>query len=152
MNRMQWIREKLFSPVGLHMVGFGVLAVAVIVLGVKVGLDWRETSASNADVIAGTLAEQKMLEIQTTPLRGLDKKVVLSRDQIADFYGKRVPSSYSAILARLGEVESKTKVHLTRMLYTQSPGSGDLTEIHMEGGAERGLHRDHALHQWHGAQ
>ncbi|HEY9127233.1 MAG TPA: hypothetical protein VIM62_08900 [Acidobacteriaceae bacterium] len=134
MNRIQWIRERLFSPVGLHMVGFGVLAIAVIVLGVRVGLDWRETSASNADVIAGTQAELKAMELQTAPLRGLDKKVSLSRTQIADFYDKRIPPSYSAILERLGQVEEKAHVHLTRVQYAQAPGSGDLTEIRMEAG------------------
>jgi hypothetical protein len=134
MNRMQWIRERLFSTVGLHMVGFGVLAIAVIVLAVRVGLDWRTTSASNADVIAGTQAELKALELQTAPLRGLDKKVALSRTEIAEFYTKRIPPSYSAILERLGEVETKSRVHLTRVQYSQAPGSGDLTEIRMEAG------------------
>jgi hypothetical protein len=134
MNRLQWIRERLFSLVGLHMVGFGVLALAVIVLGIRVGLDWRETSASNADVIAGEQAELKAMELQTAPLRGLDKKVGLSRTQIAEFYEKRIPPSYSAILERLGEVEAKTHVQLTRVQYAQAPGSGDLTEIRMEAG------------------
>lgn len=134
MNRIQWIRERLFSQVGLHLLGFSILALAVIVLGVRVGLDWRETSASNADVIAGTQAELKAMELQTAPLRGLDKKVVLSRAQIEEFYGKRIPPSYSAILERLGEVESKAHVHLTRVQYSQAPGSGDLTEIRMEAG------------------
>ena len=134
MNRTQWIRERLLSQVGLHMVGFGILAIAVIVLSVRVGLDWRETSASNADAIAGTQAELKALELETSPLRGLDKKVVLSRTQIADFYGKRIPPSYSAILERLGEVGQKTHVTMTRVQYAQAPGSGDLTEIRMEAG------------------
>lgn len=134
MNRMQWIRERLFSPVGLHTVGFSILAIAVIVLGVRVGLDWRTTSSSNADAIAGTQAELKAMELQTAPLRGLDKKVALSRTQIEDFYAKRVPPSYSALLERLGEIEEKSHVHLTRVQYSQAPGSGDLTEIRMEAG------------------
>jgi type IV pilus assembly protein PilO len=134
MNRMQGIRERLFSPVGLHAVAFGILAIAVLVLGVRVVLDWRTTSASNADAIASTQTELKALELQTAPLRGLDKKVVLSRTQIAQFYDKRIPPSYSSILERLGDIEAKSHVHLTRVQYTQAPGSGDLTEIRMEAG------------------
>jgi len=132
----QWtaIREKAFSPVGLHVAGFVVLAVATIVLSIRVGLDWSETSASNADAIAGKQAELRTLEIQTKPLRGLDKKVELSRAQIDDFYAKRIPPSYSSILERLGEVSSKAPVGLTRVVYTPAPGSGDLTEIRMEVG------------------
>lgn len=134
MNRMQWIRERLFSPVGLHAVGFGILAIAVLVLGLRVILDWRTTSASNTDAIAGKQVELKALELQTAPLRGLDKKVVFSRSQIEEFYSKRIPPSYSSILERLGEVEEKSHVHLTRVQYSQAPGSGDLTEIRMEAG------------------
>jgi hypothetical protein len=132
----QWtqIRERLLSPVGLHAVGFGILAVATIVLGVRVGLDWQATSSSNQDALAARAVELKMLELQTAPLRGLDKKVDLSRKQIDDFYGKRIPPSYSAILEQLGQVSAKGPVRLTRVQYTQAPGSGDLTEIRMDAG------------------
>jgi type IV pilus assembly protein PilO len=128
------VRERLFSPVGLHGVGFGVLAVATIVLGIRVGLDWRATSSSNVEAIAGRQAQLRTLQIQTAPLRGLDKKVEESRKQIDTFYDKRIPPSYSAILGRLGELKEKGPVRLTRVQYTQALGSGDLTEIRMDAG------------------
>jgi len=134
MSRTTEIRERLFSPVGLHAVGFGILAVATILLGIRVVLDWRTTSSSNADAIASRQAELRTLQIQTAPLRGLDKKVELSRKQIDAFYEKRIPPSYSAILARLGELQTKSNVRLARGGYTQAPGSGDLTEIRMDFG------------------
>jgi type IV pilus assembly protein PilO len=134
MSRWAQIREKLFSPVGLHSVGFGLLAVATIVLAVRVGLDWRTTSSSNADAIASQEAQLRVLQMQTAPLRGLDKKVELSRAQIDDFYAKRVPPSYSAILERLGDLKTKGPVQLSRVGYTQALGSGDLTEIRMDAG------------------
>jgi len=134
MSRATEIRERLFSPVGLHAVGFGILAVATILLGIRVVLDWRTTSSSNADAIASRQAELRTLQIQTAPLRGLDKKVELSRKQIDGFYEKRIPPSYSAILARLGELQTKSNVRLARGGYTQAPGSGDLTEIRMDFG------------------
>jgi type IV pilus assembly protein PilO len=128
------MRERLFSPLGLHAVGFGVLAVATILLGIRVGLDWRATSSSNVDAVAARQAELRRLQIQTAPLRGLDKKVDLSRKQIDAFYAKRIPPSDSAILERLGELSAKGPVRLTRGQYTQAPGSGDLTEIRIDAG------------------
>jgi type IV pilus assembly protein PilO len=134
MSRFTMIRERLFSPVGLHAVGFSVLAIATILLGIRVGLDWRATSSSSQDAMAGRQAEMRTLELQTAPLRGLDKKVDLSRTQIEEFYAGRIPPSYSAFLARLGELKQKAPVQLTRASYTQAPGSGDLTEIRMDAG------------------
>ncbi len=134
MSRISMVRERLLSPVGLHAIGFGVLAVATILLGVRVGLDWRATSSSNVDAVASRKAELRTLEIQTTPLRGLDAKVALSRQQIDDFYQKRVPPSYSAILEQLGVLSAKGPVRLTRVQYTQALGAGDLTEIRMDAG------------------
>ena len=133
-TRSLWIRERLLSPVGLHAVGFGILAIATIVLGIRVGLDWRTTSQSNEDAIAGRQAELRALQIQTAPLRGLDKKVALSSAQIENFYEKRVPPHASVILEDLGTLQSKTGVRLTRAQYTQAPGSGDLTEIRIDAG------------------
>jgi hypothetical protein len=128
------VRERLFSPVGLHAVGFGVLAIATLLLGIRVVLDWRATSASNVDAVANEQLQLKVLEMQTAPLRGLDKKVDLSRQQIDDFYAKRIPPSYSAILETLGALKAKGPVALSRVGYTQAKGSGDLTEIRMDAG------------------
>jgi type IV pilus assembly protein PilO len=134
MSRITGMREQLFSAVGLHAVGFGLLAIATILLGIRVGLDWRTTSSSNVDAIASRQTDLRTLQIQTAPLRGLDKKVDESRKQIDDFYEKRIPPSYSAIAERLGELKAKGPVQLSRVQYTQAPGSGDLTEIRMDAG------------------
>jgi type IV pilus assembly protein PilO len=134
MSRFSMIRERVFSPVGLHAVGFCVLAIATILLGVRVGLDWRATSSSSLEEMAGRQAEMRTLELQTAPLRGLDKKVDKSRAQIEEFYAKRIPPSYSAFLVQLGELKQKAPVQLTRVSYTQAPGSGDLAEIRMDAG------------------
>ena len=134
MSRMTLVRERLFSPVGLHAVGFTILAIATVVLGIRVGLDWRATSSSNMDAMAGKQLELRMLQLQPAPLRGLDKKVSLSREQIDDFYAKRIPPSYSSIAERLGELKAKGPVNLTTLQYTQAKGSGDLIEIRMNAG------------------
>jgi len=134
MSGMSWVRERLFSPVGLHAVGFGVLAVATIALGARVGLDWRAISAGNREEVEGKKAELRALMIQTAPLRGLSTKVDESRAQIDQFYAKRIPPSYSAILETLGQIKAKGPVQLSRAGYTQAPGSGDLTEIRIDAG------------------
>jgi hypothetical protein len=134
MSRMSDFRERLFSPVGLHAVGFGILAVATLLLGIRVGLDWRATSNSQMDALQTKRVELKMLQVQTAPLRGLDKKVELSRTQIDEFYAKRVPPSWSAVLEQLGALATKAPVRLSRVQYKQSPGSVDLTEIKMDAG------------------
>ena len=127
-------RERLLSPLGLHAVGFGLLAVATLLLGIRVGLDWRATSESNQDAMATRQAQLRAFELQTAPLRGLDQRVAQSRKQIDDFYAKRIPPSYSAILESLGALQTKDAVQLTRVQYTQAVGSGDLTEIKMDAG------------------
>ena len=134
MSRLTQVRERLFSPVGLHAIAFGILAIATIVLGVRVVLDWRATSSGAVDAIAQKQLELRMLEVQTAPLRGLDKRVALSRSQIEEFYAKRVPAKWSTILEQLGQLSNKGDVRLSRVQYTQHPGSGDLTEIRMDAG------------------
>ena len=134
MSKMGTFREQLFSAFGLHLAGFSILAIVTLALAIRVGLDWRTTSASNADAIAGKQAGLKLLEFQTLPLRGLDKKVDLSRKQISQLYDDRIPPSYSAILERLGQIATKGPVSLTRVVYSPRPGSGDLTEIRMDVG------------------
>ena len=134
MSDFKQVREKLFSAVGLHAVGFGILAIATLLLGIRVGLDWRATSSSNVDALESRQAELRTLQVQTAPLRGLDKRVALSREEIDNFYGKRIPPSYSSILERLGQLQVKSGVRLTRNQYTQAKGSGDLTEIRMDAG------------------
>jgi hypothetical protein len=134
MSRMSVLRDRLFSPVGLHAVGFGLLAAATIFLGIRVGLDWRTISSGNRDEIAGKQAELRALTIQTAPLRGLGTKVGQSREQIDAFYTKRIPPSYSSILETLGQLKAKGPVQLSRAGYTQAPGSGDLTEIRIDAG------------------
>jgi type IV pilus assembly protein PilO len=134
MSAMTQVRERLLSPLGFHAVGFGLLAIATIVLGIRVGLDWRATSSSHQDAMATRQTELRTLQFQTAPLRGLDKKVAESSKQIDEFYAKRIPPSWSAVLERLGDLKTKGPVQLTRVQYTVAPGSGDLAEIRMDAG------------------
>ena len=74
------------------------------------------------------------MDLQTAPLRGLDKRVDETRSQMRSFYDKRIPANYSTISSRIGDLEVASGVRLTRVQYTQGLPGPDLTEITMEAG------------------
>jgi type IV pilus assembly protein PilO len=127
-------RERLTSPLTWHFAGVAVLAVLTIGLAIRFGLDWAATSGSSTDALAGKQIQLKALDLQTAPLRGLDKKVVEAHKQIAEFYSKRIPPNYSSISTRVGELEIASGVRLSRMQYTQGPPGAELTEITLDAG------------------
>jgi type IV pilus assembly protein PilO len=127
-------RERLASPLTWHFAVFAVMLLLVIGLAVRFGLDWAATNGRSTDALAGKQVELKALDLQTAPLRGLDKRVEESRSQIQTFYGKRIPPNYSSIATRVGELQVKSGVRLSRVNYTQGPPGSDLTEISMDAG------------------
>ncbi|MGD0730567.1 MAG: hypothetical protein ABR956_04840 [Terracidiphilus sp.] len=127
-------RERLASPLTWHYAGAGVLLVLVIVLGIRLGFDWAATNGRSTDALASKQIELKALEMQTAPLRGLDKRVDDSRRQIRAFYEKRIPPNYSSIAERIGDLQVASGVRLSRVQYTQGPAGVDVTEISMDAG------------------
>ena len=85
-------------------------------------------------MLAGKQVELKALDLQTAPLRGLDKRVEQTRAQMHSFYERRIPPNYSSISARIGDLGVASGVRLTRVQYTQGKPGSDLTEINMEAG------------------
>lgn len=132
-SQTEW-RERLASPLTWHYAGLTVLIVIVIGLGVRLGMDWTATHGSTTDALEGNQVRLKALELQTAPLRGLDGRVVESREQMKQFYARRIPANYSTIASRIGELQVRSGVRLSRVLYTQGAPSGDLTEISMDAG------------------
>jgi Tfp pilus assembly protein PilO len=125
-------RERLASPLTWHMVGFFLLLALAVALAIRLGLDWSVMDSHSIEVLAGKQIQLRALEIQTLPLRGLDQRVEKSREQLEDFYQKRIPPNYSSIDARIVELQVDSRVRLTRVQYTQGdPGPG-LTEISMD--------------------
>jgi type IV pilus assembly protein PilO len=127
-------RERLTSPLNWHMAGFSVLLVLVIGLGIRLGLDWAATNGRSTDALAGKQIELKALDMQTAPLRGLDKRAEAAREQIKTFYDKRIPPNYSSIDIRIGELQLKSGVRLSRVQYTHGQPGADLTEISIDTG------------------
>lgn len=127
-------RERMASPLTWHYVGLGVMILLVLVLAIRLGMDWSATDSSSNDALVNKQIELKTLEVQTAPLRGLEGRVKDSRVQIQNFYADRIPANYSSILTRIGELEVKSGVHLSRVQYSQGTSVGDLTEISMDAG------------------
>lgn len=125
-------RERMSSPLTWHYIGVAVLSLLVLVLAIRLGLDWVATNASSNDALVSKQIELKTLELQTAPLRGLDQRVVESRKQIEDFYARRIPANYSSIAAEVGALAVKSGVQLSGMQYTQSSTAGDLTELSLD--------------------
>jgi type IV pilus assembly protein PilO len=134
MSEQTSLRERLASPLTWHYAGLTVLILLVMGLGVRLGMDWSATHGSTTDALADDQVRLKALELQTAPLRGLDKRVVESRQQMRQFYARRIPANYSSIATRIGDLEVRSGVRLSRLLYTQGAVSGDLTEISLDAG------------------
>jgi len=125
-------RERLASPLIQHYIASALLLLLVIGLTVRIGLDWAATHGSSADAQMNSQVQLKTLELETTPLRGLEGRIEDSRGQIETFYSKRIPPSYSAIATRVGELQVKAGARLSRVQYTQGQAGAYLTEISMD--------------------
>jgi type IV pilus assembly protein PilO len=129
----QW-PERMASPLSWHYGGLAVLIALVIGLSVRLGYDWSTLTSSSAEALASKQAQLKALDLQTAPVRGIDQRVAQSREQMQEFYAKRIPADYSLIASRIGELEVKSGVRLSRLQYAQGVPTGDLTEISMDAG------------------
>jgi Tfp pilus assembly protein PilO len=106
----------------------------MVVVATRFGMDWAAIRASSADALSGKQMELKAMEMQTAPLRGMDQRVVETRDQVKTFYADRIPANYSSFATRIGELQVKSGVRLTRLQYTQGKPGTDLTEIFLDAG------------------
>jgi len=127
-------RESLLSPLTWHYAGLAILLVVAIGLAVRLGLDWVATNGRSTDALASKQLELKALDLETAPLRGLDRRVAESHEQMLAFYDKRIPANYSTIATRLGELSVSSGVRLSRLQYAPGAPGSDLTEISMDAG------------------
>ena len=128
------MRERLQQPLTWHVAGTVLLAVAVAAMAVRLGMDWQAMHSSSSEALLAKQMELKTLTLRTAPLRGLDQRVSKTRAQMDDFYAQRIPSSYSSIAARIGELEVKSGVRVSLVTYAQKQGSEKLTEIVLDAG------------------
>ncbi len=119
MGNLQNLRRK-FAVIAAVLVALG--AAALIFLFTPLG---RTQKAAQQQYEAARVRLRSKLE-EVTPLRGMDGKLVVAKDEIADFYNSRIPSEGSAITAELGKLASENRVHITQGRYdtedTEVPG------------------------------
>jgi Tfp pilus assembly protein PilO len=126
--------ESLRSPLTWHYAGLTILLALAIGLAVRLGLDWAATNGRSTDALASKQLELKALDMQSAQLRGLDKRVTDSHEQMLAFYDKRIPANYSTIATRLGALSVSSGVRLSRLQYAPGAPGTDLTEISMDAG------------------
>jgi type IV pilus assembly protein PilO len=127
-------RERLTSPLTWHYAGFGLLLALAIGLAVRLGLDWAAIDRRAGEVVAGKQVELRALEHETAPLRGLDKKVAVTRAEMNNFFAKRIPPNYSSIVSEFNGLAVKDGVRLSRAQFSQGAPGLDLTEISIDSG------------------
>ena len=128
------MRERLASALTWHYAGFAVIALLVIGLAIRLGMDWAATNGRSTDALESKQMELRTQEFETAPLRGLDKRVADTRERMAEFYDKRIPGNYSSIATRVGDLQVKSGVRMSRMQYTQGKPGDYLTEISLDCG------------------
>ena len=129
----QW-RDWLRSPVTLHVSGALLLCAAVLYLGIRLVVDWSATDSNSSNALQSKRMNLQVLTRENRTLEGLDKRVDVSRNRIAAFYADRIPTTYSSIATRIGELQVASGVQLSRVQYAQGPPGTDLTEITMDAG------------------
>ncbi|HWE86647.1 MAG TPA: hypothetical protein VG267_17015 [Terracidiphilus sp.] len=127
-------RERLASPLTWHYAGFAVLLVAVIALAARFALDWAAISSHTHDTILDRQIQLHTLKAETEPLRGLDQRLVTTKDQIKTFYDTRIPANYSTIATQIGNLEIASGVRHTHLQYAQRPPVNNLSEIVLDAG------------------
>jgi len=127
-------REHLASPLTWHYAGFAVLLVAVVAMGARFGLDWAAISAHTHDTILDRQIKLHLLKSETEPLRGIDKRLLTTSDQIKTFYATRIPANYSTLAAQIGKLEVDSGVRLSSVRYSQRPPANNLSEIVIDAG------------------
>lgn len=91
------------------------------------------SSASRKEELQRLTLEQRQKTRQVEPLRGLDKKVALAKNEIDQFYRERIPTRESVISDEMGKLAAQNGVKLGQVKYeTKESESVGLTPVFME--------------------
>ncbi len=107
--------RKRFTTVAIILVVLDVAAVGFLVSPLGRSRSVREAEWAEAR------RELQVKKADAVPLRGMDKKLDLARQQIAAFYKDRFPAQYSAVSSELGKVASETGVRVSQISYDPKP-------------------------------
>ena len=91
------------------------------------------SSASRKEELQRLTTEQRLKTREIEPLRGLDKKVALAKDEINQFYRDRIPTHGSVIYEEMGKVAAQNGVKLGEVKYeTKDPEDVGLIPVYIE--------------------
>jgi len=91
------------------------------------------SSASRKEDLQRLTIEQRQKTREVEPLRGLDKKVVLAKNEIDQFYRERIPTRESVISDEMGRLAADNGVKLGQVKYeTKEEEAVGLTPVYME--------------------
>lgn len=131
MKTADW-QKRYLTPLNLHLAGVIAFLVLDIVLGARLGYVWHQARGTAEDQLNAQRNNNKTLNMQNAPLRGLDVKIAKASAAIDTFYDKRIPPNFSAFAAVLGDLANKNKVKLTRVQYSLERGIPTLAEVRMD--------------------
>ncbi|MBS1813884.1 MAG: hypothetical protein JSS87_03305 [Acidobacteria bacterium] len=120
------------SPLNLHLLGAGALALLSAYLLVHCLVLWSRTGSAAQESIQTAKSQQAAADLAARPLRGMDKKLEVARNEADKFYANRLPFAYSDVAAELGALAKKDNVRLSRVQYVQAPPAHGLTEVRMD--------------------
>ena len=99
------------------LIGIGVLAAICLACIVYVLLPANRGAEQKDQAIQSARAALRTEEVQVLPLRGLDQKLVKSKQDIAAFYQNKLPDRYSTITETLNDLATKNNVKLSGVTY-----------------------------------
>ena len=132
--RNTW-REKMADQLNKYIAGSVAMLLLIIGMTVQLGIDSVAMGSRFKDALAGKQVDLKALNLQKQLLfAAWTRRVEDSRSQMRVFYSKRIPSNYSVISSRIGELQVNSGVRLSSVQYAQGKSDGDLTEITLDAG------------------
>ncbi len=91
------------------------------------------SSASRKQDLQVLTLQERQKTRQVEPLRGLDKKVALAKDEIDQFYRDRIPARESVIYDEMGRLAAENGVKLGQVKYeNKDPEQVGLTPVLIE--------------------
>ena len=120
-------RRKLKIAIGA-MLAADVLAAAVLFSPLVGSSDSRKTQ------IYQLKAELTKKNREVAPLRGMDKKIVLAKDQIADFHKERFAARDSELATELGKLAADNGIRIQQAHYKEEDAeTSGIVPVQIEG-------------------
>lgn len=127
MPELQGSRRKLQIAIAA-MVAADLVAVAVLFSPLVGSAESRRVNMSQLS------AELQKKTRDVEPLRGVDKKIVLAKGQISQFYKDRFAARDSDLAAELGKLASQNGVRILQAKYKQEdPTGAGVVPVEIEG-------------------